>query len=168
MAERGQPITIDEPRPTLRPREWDVYLRLAEDKDYTTIAAEIIISRDTVKFHVKNILRKFGVHSSDGAIFKGVFLGLLDLNSLLAEFDPSIINTLPSRQREILGTLTDLSLPNTSNRTIGSKLGISESTVRDHLKHTFNQLGVNGRTQAGLLYLQHTSKSVSLTQSTAS
>lgn len=42
-----------------------------------------------------------------------------------------------------------------SNKEIGSALGISEDTVKGHLKSIFSKLGVSDRTQAVIAALQH-------------
>jgi DNA-binding NarL/FixJ family response regulator len=53
---------------------------------------------------------------------------------------------LSDREREVL-TLVGAGL---ANKQIGTKLGISEKTVKGHLSHIFQALGVTDRTQAAL------------------
>jgi DNA-binding NarL/FixJ family response regulator len=52
-----------EPRPAdakLTRRELDVLRLLAEDRTYRDISGELIVSEETVRTHVKSILRKLG------------------------------------------------------------------------------------------------------------
>jgi DNA-binding NarL/FixJ family response regulator len=53
---------------------------------------------------------------------------------------------LTDREREVLRMVGD-GLP---NKTIARRLGISERTVKAHLTHVYQQLGVTDRTQAAL------------------
>jgi DNA-binding NarL/FixJ family response regulator len=56
--------------------------------------------------------------------------------------DPQI--PLTARQRELLRLVSE----GMTNRQIASELGISESTVKNHLHHVFARLGVASRSQA--------------------
>lgn len=60
-----------------------------------------------------------------------------------AEPDPAF-NALSRREREILTLLAD----GLSNAEIAERVGISEKTVRNHLSHLFDKLGVWSRAQA--------------------
>ena len=42
-----------------------------------------------------------------------------------------------------------------SNKVIGSRLFISEKTVKTHANHVFHKLGVSSRLQATLVYQTH-------------
>lgn len=53
---------------------------------------------------------------------------------------------LSAREREVLGLLAE-GLP---NKTIGRRLGISERTVENHVRHVFEKLGVTSRTEAAV------------------
>lgn len=57
--------------------------------------------------------------------------------------DP-MFHSLSERERQILTGLTE----GRTNRDIGAKLFISEKTVRNHLTHIFEKLGVSTRSQA--------------------
>jgi DNA-binding NarL/FixJ family response regulator len=58
-------------RPTvseLTPREWEVLDLLTTGASTTDIAIDLVLSPETVLTHVKNILRKLGVHSRRDAV----------------------------------------------------------------------------------------------------
>jgi DNA-binding NarL/FixJ family response regulator len=55
--------------------------------------------------------------------------------------------SLSPREREILARLTE----GLSNAEIAERLGVSEKTVRNHLSHLFDKLGVWSRAQAIVL-----------------
>ena len=57
---------------------------------------------------------------------------------------------LTAREREVLELLAG----GLSNRDIGDRLGIAEKTVRIHMTHIFDKLGVEDRTQAVITALQ--------------
>jgi DNA-binding NarL/FixJ family response regulator len=56
----------------LTPQEKKVLQLLVEGKSYKLIAAELFISHDTVKTHVKNIYPKLHVHSGTEAVSKAI------------------------------------------------------------------------------------------------
>ena len=58
---------------------------------------------------------------------------------------------LSDREQEVLGLVVE-GLP---NKLIARRLGISERTVKAHLTHIFEQLGVTDRTQAALWAERH-------------
>lgn len=64
--------------------------------------------------------------------------------------DPAF-DTLSRRERETLALLAD----GLSNAEIAERLGISEKTVRNHLSHLFDKLGVWSRTQAIVFARDH-------------
>src|SRR5947207_6860260 len=58
-------------RPTiseLTPREWQVLDLLTTGASTTDIAVDLVLSPETVLTHVKNILKKLGVHSRRDAV----------------------------------------------------------------------------------------------------
>lgn len=65
-----------------------------------------------------------------------------ELAAKLAEAPPP--DPLTPRERQILTELTR----GASNREIAERMKISEATVKDHLTHVFEKLGVDSRTQA--------------------
>jgi NarL family two-component system response regulator LiaR len=68
---RRAPETATGMRPVkspLTPREWEVIDLLYENKTTEEIADALVLSRETVRSHVKNILRKLGVTSREEAV----------------------------------------------------------------------------------------------------
>src|SRR5581483_3265633 len=59
---------------------------------------------------------------------------------------PKNLSELSRREREVLGLVAQ----GLSNRSIARSLFISESTVKVHLRHVYEKLGVRSRTQAAL------------------
>jgi DNA-binding NarL/FixJ family response regulator len=77
-------------RPTvseLTPREWQVLDLLTTGASTTDIAVDLVLSPETVLTHVKNILKKLGVHSRRDAIQQAerLRLGLDPLTGLPAD-----------------------------------------------------------------------------------
>lgn len=76
-------------RPTvseLTPREWQVLDLLTTGASTADIAVDLVLSPETVLTHVKNILKKLGVHSRRDAIMQAERLRL-GLNPLTGEQD---------------------------------------------------------------------------------
>lgn len=77
-------------RPTvseLTPREWQVLDLLTTGASTADIAVDLVLSPETVLTHVKNILKKLGVHSRRDAIVQAERLRL-GLNPLTGEPEP--------------------------------------------------------------------------------
>jgi DNA-binding NarL/FixJ family response regulator len=55
-------------RSPLTPREWEVLDLLCADKGTDEIADELVLSVETIRSHIKNILRKLGVGSREEAV----------------------------------------------------------------------------------------------------
>jgi DNA-binding NarL/FixJ family response regulator len=73
LIERFQRIRVDGPglRPVesvLSGREWEVLDRLCTGQSTEDIADGLVLSTETVRSHVKNLLRKLGVRSREDAI----------------------------------------------------------------------------------------------------
>lgn len=62
--------SLDEDIPTLTRRERDVLLKMAQNLTKEQIADELCISPGGVKFHIKNIYRKFNVHKETDLMTK--------------------------------------------------------------------------------------------------
>jgi DNA-binding NarL/FixJ family response regulator len=61
----------------LSPRETQILRLLADGHSYKTAAAELEISPDTVRFHIRHIYEKLHVHSKSEAVLKAFRTGLL-------------------------------------------------------------------------------------------
>lgn len=65
------------PDHTLSPRELEVLQLLADGHSYKTAAAELDLSIDTLRFHVRHIYEKLHVHSKSEAVLKAFRRGIL-------------------------------------------------------------------------------------------
>ena len=63
----------------------------------------------------------------------------------------SALDTLTERELEVLTLIA----AGSGNAAIASKLGLSENTVKFHLRNVYSKLGVRNRTQAASAYRQH-------------
>jgi DNA-binding CsgD family transcriptional regulator len=61
--ESGEGSLIENHLPLLTPRELEVLQAIARGETTRTVAADLAISPLTVRSHIKNLLRKLGVHS---------------------------------------------------------------------------------------------------------
>lgn len=66
------------PQPSLSPREHDVLERLVRGESNADIAANLTISIDTVKTHLRNLLLKLRARDRTQAAVRGLQLGLVD------------------------------------------------------------------------------------------
>jgi DNA-binding CsgD family transcriptional regulator len=74
-----------------------------------------------------------------------------DQQILLGDQDVSITVKLSRRETEILRLIAE----GYTNLQISEHLSISQNTVKSHVNHIFNKLGVNDRTQAAVLATRH-------------
>lgn len=65
--------------------------------------------------------------------------------------DDPRFGSLNLRERQILGLITD----GLNNRQIGERLGLKEKTVKNYASNMLRKLGLERRTQAAVLGLQH-------------
>ena len=61
----------------LTPREFEVITQLAQGHSYAQISAQLEISENTLKTHIKRIYRKLNVHNRTQAILATQKLGIL-------------------------------------------------------------------------------------------
>lgn len=80
-------------RSPLTPREWEVLDLLCEDQGVDDIAEALVLSVETVRSHIKNMLRKLGVHSREEAV--GLADGLRDPAGV--SVDPTVQPQAPDR-----------------------------------------------------------------------
>ena len=62
---------------SLSPRELDVLRHLSAGMDTNQIAADLYVSRNTVRTHIKSIYRKLSVSSKRDAVLRAVELDIL-------------------------------------------------------------------------------------------
>jgi DNA-binding NarL/FixJ family response regulator len=75
----GRPATgTADKRPALTEREREVVKLIAEGLTNREIGETIFVSESTVKFHVRNVMRKLNVHHRAEVAYAGSRLGLLD------------------------------------------------------------------------------------------
>jgi DNA-binding NarL/FixJ family response regulator len=79
------------------------------------------------------------------------------LTALLLTEQPSGVRTQTAREHDVMGCVED----GLSNNEIARRLRIRPTTVRKHLEHVFDKLGVRSRT-AALSKLHDFSKSMSV------
>src|SRR5262249_23053610 len=89
--------------------------------------------KDTVRHEVADAIR--AVHRGERVVSNTVA-------QLLAEFTPRV--DLTEREREVL----QLIARGLSNKGIGEAIGRTESTVKVHVLHILEKLGVSDRTEA--------------------
>jgi DNA-binding NarL/FixJ family response regulator len=70
-AGRSDTIGLRPVRSPLTPREWEVFDLLCEGHTTETIAARLVLSTETVRSHVKRILRKLHVRNRAEAVAQG-------------------------------------------------------------------------------------------------
>lgn len=61
----------------LTPRELEVITQLAQGYSYAQVSAQLEISENTLKTHIKRIYRKFNVHNRTQAILTAQKLSLI-------------------------------------------------------------------------------------------
>lgn len=82
------------------------------------------------------------------AVARGrICLPFVDLESI----GRSPLDVLTTRERELLGALAN----GWSNMQIAARIGISENTVKYHLKNLYDKLEVKNRAMAVALYMSH-------------
>ena len=69
---------VGDPKSLLTERELELLYLLADGLSNKVIAEKLFISENTVKYHIKNILQKFGVQNRTEAVAMAMRQGLLD------------------------------------------------------------------------------------------
>ena len=77
IARRQKNIECVENHIVLTPTQKEVLLWVSRDKKYGEIADIMMISENTVKFHMKEIFKRFHVNSQISAVLKAVRLGII-------------------------------------------------------------------------------------------
>jgi len=66
-----------EPDVRLTERETEILTGLSDGHSYSSVASELFISVDTVRYHIRNIYQKLQVHSQSAAVSKAIRKGLI-------------------------------------------------------------------------------------------
>jgi DNA-binding NarL/FixJ family response regulator len=64
---------------------------------------------------------------------------------------PTPASSLTLRERQVIGAIVD----GATNKDIGKEFGLSEQTVKNHLSHIFDKLGVSNRLELALYAVHH-------------
>lgn len=78
LGEPAEQARTDGPRPMLTSRQLEVLRLLAAGRTTNEIAATLGLSIETVRNHIRHVLRELGVHSRLQAVVRGVELGILE------------------------------------------------------------------------------------------
>jgi len=65
------------PRVVLSPREIEILRLVAKGHSNAAISVQVSLSENTIKYHIKNILQKFGAHNRTEAVLAAVREGML-------------------------------------------------------------------------------------------
>jgi len=76
-AQRGEDEAVFEERARLTVREWDCLRMLAQGYREAEAAELLNISKSTLRFHIENVVRKFGCKNRTHAVAMAAQLGLL-------------------------------------------------------------------------------------------
>ena len=94
--------------PPLTPRELDVLRLLATTHSYHEIASQLVVSDETVRSHVKRILRKLGQPDRTQAVVAAMRAGLIEIDAARApvrkpdgngDISPGRVNDSPATHR---------------------------------------------------------------------
>lgn len=124
-------------------REQDILDFLYEGLENGEIGLELHLAEDTVKTHVRRILRKFGVSSRAGAAASGILQGYGRVPMIS-------LDLLTDREREVMACIAE----GLSNKSIGVELELSEQTIKGHVSKILRKLGLSRRSALAAAYAQ--------------
>ncbi len=128
------------PTASLTPRERDILRLMAEDLSNAEIAERLVVSPHTVKWYVKEIYSKLGVHSRDEAL--ALADGLVDSTPELAQPElhrlPALVTSLVGRSREIAAVRALLRDPAIRLITLLGTPGIGKTRLSLEVAHRHN------------------------------
>ena len=76
----GQSDTLAEPSSLLTKRQIEILHLLAQGKSTDQIAAELVLTRETVRNHIRHAFARLGVHTRVQAVIAASRAGLIDLH----------------------------------------------------------------------------------------
>jgi len=134
-ARPGRHTSLPEP---LTERETEVLALLRGSLLTREIAAELGLSANTIKTHIRAIYRKLGVSTRATAVSRYPSLRIRPARHA------GLPEPLTEREIEVLGLLRgSLSL-----REIAAELSVSPNTIKSHIRAIYRKLGVCGRAAA--------------------
>jgi DNA-binding CsgD family transcriptional regulator len=76
----GQSDTLAEPSSLLTKRQIEILHLLAQGKSTDQIATELVLTRETVRNHIRHVFARLGVHTRVQAVIAASRAGLIDLH----------------------------------------------------------------------------------------
>lgn len=149
-------------RKKLSTREREVLNLLARGLQQTKIGKELSISPNTVKTYVNNLYTKYNTklettediqNQTVKLIIKGIHYKDIDIDPLLEDIDLARIQTLSKAEKRIYEFIINQAGSVSTRNEIGSKLFLSESTIKSHLFTSYPKLGARNKAHAVARYM---------------
>jgi DNA-binding CsgD family transcriptional regulator len=134
---------------------------LAEGRPRSWIEDRLGISRATLYRQLEGIRQKLQAESNSHAVVIALERGLIGSGSRAGEGKPKPQSTarlpwryLTRREWEVFMLLGDVETSQQTDRQLAQQLHIAEGTLKKHLHHIYQKLGVANRSSAALLASQ--------------
>jgi len=116
------------------------------------LGARGVVRKDAVTDDLVNAIRTVvgGQHWLGGRVVTELVQALMELMAEAAPVAPKTFGLSP-RELEVVALVVE----GGTNKDFGSKLGISEETVKRHLTHIFDKAGVSSRLELAMFALNH-------------
>jgi DNA-binding NarL/FixJ family response regulator len=134
-------------------RRVDVLLKKAQGQTSMQIGSSLGICETSVKNHVSCAKGEELSIPAVSVIVKMIYDGAIDISKLGIDLDPSKLEQLTYRQRQIEELMSQQEMWDFGNKEIGYRLGISERTVKNTLGNAMHKLGTGRRIPTILYYL---------------
>jgi DNA-binding NarL/FixJ family response regulator len=137
--------TLDMRAADLTDRQLEVLRLVAAGLDNTAIAAQLYVSVESVKTHVRRIMAKLGAHSRADVVVRAHLRGIVRLATIGAVVETAAdalervdLSALTSREEELLGLIED----GLTNAQIAARLHYSPRTVPRMVTQLLNRIGL--------------------------